>query len=308
VAYADQHGNAVTPQRASCTRTRKLLQFNGLRITDQSPIVHHCRGPMAPVRSPRTAQTGAMMHVSKRMTEIAGLAAVIYAARSYYRNWGTSKGECQARMPGDELVGDPAIQVTEALWVDSPPAVTWPSLLRLGQDRGARYSRRALEVLAGFRVQRAAGRDPEWTPLAAGDRLQVKPEGWMGLPNGLSLRVESIAPERSLVLVSPDLPSTVWSFHLEPHWATHTRLISRARVGLRHPGEVVALELARPAIALAMRKMLMDIKRQVEQPTNDFAPVGFRDAAQMPSSRRGIRHAARGKSELSDQLSGRRHS
>jgi hypothetical protein len=63
----------------------------------------------------------------------------------------------------------------------------------------------------------------------------------------------------------------VWSFHLEPHWATHTRLLARARVGLRHPGEVVAVELARPAIALTTRAVLLGIKRRVERQMNDLA-------------------------------------
>jgi len=223
------------------------------------------------------AQTGVMMHASKRATEIAGLVAVLYAVRRYYRNWGTSKGECQARLPGDELIGDPVIQVTEAVWIDSPPSVTWPWLLRMGQDRGGRYSRQALENVIGLRMHNPDGLDPEWKQLAVGDTLQLKPKGWMGLPGGLSCNVDAITPERSIVLraTSPDLPSVVWSFNLQPHWATHTRLLARVRIGLRHPGEVVAVELVRPVIALLLRKVLLDIKRRVQRQANEFATADF---------------------------------
>ena len=222
-------------------------------------------------------QTGVMVHVSKRLTEIAGLVAVLYAARRYYRNWGTSKGECQARLPGDELIGDPVIQVSEAVWIDSPPSVTWPWLLQMGQDRGGRYSRQALENAGGRWMHNPDGLDPEWKQLAVGDTLQLKPRGWMGLSGGLSCNVDAITPERSIVLraTSPDLPSVVWSFNLQPHWATHTRLLARVRIGLRHPGEVVAVGLVRPVIALLLRKVLLDIKRRVQRQANEFATADF---------------------------------
>ena len=232
---------------------------------------------MALAMSLCAVQTGVMMHASKRVTEIAGLVAILYAARRYYRNWGTSKGECQGRLPGDELIGDPVIQVTEAVWIDSPPSVTWPWLLQMGQDRGGRYSRRALENVVGLRMHNPDSPNPEWKQLAVGDTLQLKPKGWMGLPDGLSFKVDAITPERSIVLraTSPDLPRVVWSFNLQPHWATHTRLLARVRIGLRHPGEVVAVELVRPAIALLLRKVLLDIKRRVQRHANEFATADF---------------------------------
>ena len=218
-----------------------------------------------------------MMHMSKRMTEIAGFVAVLYSARRYSRNWGTSKGECQAQLPGDELIGDPVIQVTEAVWIDSPPSVTWPWLLQMGQDRAGRYSRQALGNVVGLRMNNPDGPNPEWKQLAVGDTLQLKPKGWMRLPDGLSFKVDAITPERSVVLraTSPDLPRVVWSFNLQPHWATHTRLLARVRIGLRRPGEVVAVELVRPGISLLLRQVLLDIKRRVQRHANEFATADF---------------------------------
>jgi hypothetical protein len=228
-------------------------------------------------RLPGRRKTGVMMRASTRVAEIAALLGVLYAARRYYRNWGTSKGECQARMPGDQLIGDPVVQITEGVWIDSPPSITWPWLLQMGQDRGARDGYRALEYVGGLRMHPADGLNPEWRELAVGDTLQLRPKGWMGLPGGLSFNVDAITPERSIVLraTSPNLPRAVWSFHLQQHWATHIRLLARVRVGLRHPGEVVAVELARPAIALLLRKVLLDIKRRVQRQANEFATADF---------------------------------
>lgn len=167
-------------------------------------------------------------------------------------------------MPGDQLVGDPAIQATEAVWIDAPPSAVWPWLSRLGQDRGILHGE-ALTNLIGFRFHNTNTVDLEGQQLAMGDVVRLAPQGWLG--DGLTLSVFATTPERSIVLraTSPNLPPAVWSFHLEPHWDDRSRLIARARVGLRHPGEVFALELARPAIVLTTRSVLRDIKRRAQR-------------------------------------------
>ena len=79
--------------------------------------------------------------------------------------------------------------------------------------------------------------------------------GWV-YPTGSTLSVAEIVPEKYVVLsaASEDLPfNAVWSFHLQPHWEDRVRVLTRARIALRHPGEVFALELARPVIALGTR-------------------------------------------------------
>jgi hypothetical protein len=203
----------------------------------------------------------------KQITQFAALIAALYAARRYYRNWGTTKEESQARLPGDELVGDPVIQATEAVWIDAPPSAIWPWLSHMGQDRNG---------LIG-RVHNADRVPPESQRLAVGDVFRLTGKGWMGLRDGLALRVEAITPEQSIVLraTSPNLPMAVWSFHLQPHWANHTRLLARVRIGLRHPGEVFALELARPAVTLMTRGALLGIKRRVQRQTNDLSTSEF---------------------------------
>ncbi len=171
-------------------------------------------------------------------------------------------------LPGDTLVDDPATQTTEALCIDAPSSAVWPWLLQMGQDRGGFYGCEGLKNLAGLRHNDADRVHPEWQHLAVGDVVRVAPEGWMGLPDGVTLSVAEIVPEKYIVLnaTRPDLRwNAVWSFHLQPHWEDRVRILTRARIALRHPGEVFALELARPLIALGTRGLLLGIKHRVEQ-------------------------------------------
>jgi hypothetical protein len=222
-----------------------------------------------------------MADTTKRITRIAVVIAVLYAARRYYRNWGTTKEECRMRLPGDELVGEPVLQATEAVWIDAPPSAIWPWLVQIGQDRGGLYSYQALEKVIGLRFHNADRVHPEWQDLAMGDVVRLAPNGWMGLRDGLTLSVDAITPERSIVLraAPPNLPQAAWSFHLQSHGDDRSRLLARARVGLRHPGEVVAMELARPVIALMTRGVLLGIKRRIRPQTNAMGDSGLLSVA-----------------------------
>ena len=224
------------------------------------------RGPLTLADSALPTQTGAMANLTKRITEVAALLAVLYGARRYYRNWGATKAECQMQLPGDTLVGDPAIQTTEAVHIDAPASAVWPWLLQMGQDRGGFYVFEGLKSVAGLRRRDSDRVHPEWQQLSVGDAVRLAPEGWMGLPDGVTLSVTEIVPEKHVVLntTREDLPwNAVLSFHLQPHWEDRVRLLIRARIGLRHPGEVFALELARPVIALGTRGLLLGIKHRV---------------------------------------------
>ncbi|CPR12344.1 hypothetical protein BN971_03638 [Mycobacterium bohemicum DSM 44277] len=182
-----------------------------------------------------------MANVTRRMTRAAAVLAVLYAARRYYRNWGATKAECQMPMPGDELIAEPALQTTEAVYVDAPVSAVWPWLVRLGRGE------RDLEV---------------------GD--EVRPAAGGRLPDGLTLRVAEIVPEKYLVLTAGRPGhrwNIMWSLHIQPHWEDRVRLLTRARIALRHPGEVFLAELVRPGIALGTRGLLLGIKHRVERPS-----------------------------------------
>ncbi len=209
-----------------------------------------------------------MANVTKRITHTAALLAVLYGARRYYRNWGATKAECQMLLPGDNLVADPAIQTTEAVYIDAPVSGVWPWLLQMGQERGGFYGFEGLKNLAGLRHRDADRIHPEWQQLAVGDVVRLAPEGWMGLPDGVTLTVADIVPEKYLVLGAAQPGqrwNAVWSFHVQPHWEDRVRLLTRTRVALRHPGEVFAMELVRPVLALGTRGLLLGIKHRVER-------------------------------------------
>jgi len=209
-----------------------------------------------------------MADTTKRIAQAAALAGLLYAARRYYRNWGATKAECRMSLPGDALVGDPAIQTTEALYIDAPTAAVWPWLLQMGQDRGGWYGCAGLKDMLGLEHQDADRIHPEWQQRAVGDIVRLAPAGWMGLPDGVTLTVAEIVPEKYLVLhaARPERRwNAVWSFHLQPHWEDRVRLLTRARISLRHPCEVFAMEAFRPLIALTTRGLLLGVKHRVER-------------------------------------------
>ena len=194
--------------------------------------------------------------------------AGLYAARQYFRNWGTTKEECETPLPGDELVAQPAVQTTEGVWIEAPAAEVWPWLVQMGQDRGGLYSYEKLENLAGLRHRNADRIHPEWQNLAVGDVIRVVPRGWMGLSDGVALPVAQLIAGESIVLrlQPPDVPvDGVWSFHVVARWEDRCRLLVRTRLRMRVPGEAVVAEAIGPAMSLMTRGMLLGIKRRVEQ-------------------------------------------
>jgi len=189
---------------------------------------------------------------------IAAAAAVLYAARRYYRNWGTTKEDCQLTLPGDELTHRPSVRSTEGIGIDAPAPAVWPWVIRVGRaPHGLRFHHRNTHQ---------AG--PEGRPLAPGDTVAVAPRGWPGRRETWSLTVDRVVDADTLVLRGspPDFPwEAVWSFHLLPRGDDRCRLLARTRAGLRHPGEVLLVEMAGPVVALATRRLLRQIKCAAER-------------------------------------------
>lgn len=216
----------------------------------------------------RSEQTGAMSTKTTRTAEIAVLLTILYGARRYYRNWGTTKSESRMLLPGDALVGDPAIQTTEAVYIDAPASAVWPWLLQIGLGRGGFYGYAGPKNLNGRCDHHSDQIHPQWQQLEVGDRVRLAPEGWMGLPDGVSLSVAEIVPEKYVVLDATREDrrwNAVWSFHVQPHWEDRVRLLTRTRIGLRHPGEVFVMELVRPLIAFGTRGLLLGLKHRAER-------------------------------------------
>jgi hypothetical protein len=200
-----------------------------------------------------------------------GVLVLLYAARRYFRNWGTTKEECRMRLPGDELIRKPMLRTTEAVWIERSASAVWPWLVQMGQDRGGLYSYELLENSIALHHRNADRIHPEWQHLAPGDVVRLAPEGWLGLRDGLTLSAADVIEDQAVVLCGapPELPwQTVWSFHLIPHWDDRCRLLVRTRVGLRHPGEVLLTEAAGPIVAVMTRGMLKGIRRRAQRTPN----------------------------------------
>jgi hypothetical protein len=205
--------------------------------------------------------------MATKLASAAAGVALLYAARQYFRNWGTTKEESRMSLLGDELASGPVVQTTEGVWINAPASSVWPWLVQMGQDRGGLYSYETLENLVGLNYHNADRIHPEWQSLVAGDEMRLVPKGWMGLRTGVSMRVVEVVDQQSIVLraTPPDhLWDAVCSFHVIPHWDDRCRLLSRTRIPLRHPGQVLATELVGPAKALMTRGILLGIKRRAE--------------------------------------------
>jgi hypothetical protein len=221
-------------------------------------------------------RVGVMTMHTRNVALSAGVALLLYGARSYFRNWGTTKEERRMRLPGDDLMRQPVLQTTEGAWIEQSAAGVWPWLVQMGQDRGGLYGHELLENSLGMRHQNADRIHPEWQHLEPGDVVRLAPKGWMGLSEGVALSVTEVIEEQAIVLhaAPPALPwETVWSLHLIPHWEDRCRLLVRTRVGLRHPGEVLVAELAGPITALMTRGMLRGIRRRAQHAPSLWSPA-----------------------------------
>jgi hypothetical protein len=196
-----------------------------------------------------------------------GALAALGAARRYYRNWGSTKDECQLPLPGDELLATSSMQLTDAVSIDRCTAQVWPWLLQLGQDRAGLFSYETLENLSRLRRRSIDDVRPEWR-LVPGDVIRLTPRGSLGLPDGVALTVTAVIDGLGIVLRAepPELPcSVVWSFHLLPRGADRSRLLVRTRIAFSHPGshprDVVMTEAAGLLAMLMTRTVLLGIRR-----------------------------------------------
>ncbi|RBY87755.1 SRPBCC family protein [Blastococcus sp. TF02A-30] len=199
----------------------------------------------------------------------AGAAAAGLQVLHARRNWGATDAEVAAVLPGDDLVPEPAEQLTMAVPVDAPPEAVWAWLVQIGQDRGGMYSYDRLENLIGLRIHSADEIREEWQHLAEGDRVVVVPRGYGPMPDGYAFTVARVDPPRALVLrqAPPEHPwNGVWSFSVVPDGAGGCRLLSRARTEVpRQAGLRVATRIGEPVTLVMTRRMLHGIKERAER-------------------------------------------
>ena len=190
----------------------------------------------------------------------AGLGSLAYPLffRRWCLTWGARRDEVSRKLPGDELLTEPDIVSTRAVWVDAPTSSVWPWLVQMGPGRGGAYTYDWIENLFGLGMHSADEILPQYQDLQVGDAQRLGKHGPL-------LRVAVFEAERSLVLRSDD-GQWVWAFSLVPEEAG-TRLISRNRIatpGVPLPVRLLNLLVMEPGSLIMERKMLLGIKQRAE--------------------------------------------
>ena len=198
----------------------------------------------------------------------AGIGLIALATGRQFRDWGATKRECLTRLPGDDLVAEPADITTRAVTIDAPADEVWRWLVQIGQDRGGMYSYDRLENLLGLRIHSTDEIREEWQHLQVGDAVRLVRPGWFGMPDGMALPVARIDEGRSLVLRQqpPDSPwDAVWSFQVVPQGPSECRLVSRSRSARGGWLARLAALVMDPVTLLMTRRMLLGIKQRAER-------------------------------------------
>lgn len=218
----------------------------------------------------------------RRVVAAAGLGLATLVAARRFRDWGATKGECEAVLPGDELIPEPADVITRAVTVDTPAEEVWRWLVQIGWDRGGFYSYEWLENAAGLRISSSDRIRPEWQHLHVGDTVRLVRPGWLGLCDGVALPVVGVECGRSIVLRQqpPASPwDRVWSLHVVPHGPRRCRLVSRTRTARRGLVPWLAAQALDPIALVMTRRMLLGIKTRAERGARTEPPVPVRAAS-----------------------------
>ena len=185
-------------------------------------------------------------------------AALAYRAflREPILNWGARPDEVARRLPGDELLEDAEVVATRAITIAAPPSAVWPWLIQMGPGRAGVYTYDWIENLFGLNMHSADRIVPEWQSMEVGYE-------WHN-PQGGSMRIELVEPERALAMRSND-GSWIWAFVLVEEDGG-TRFLSRNRFVLKGGrlerwAEMLFME---PASLVMERKMLAGIKSRAE--------------------------------------------
>src|SRR6202162_3071200 len=127
---------------------------------------------------------------------VAGVSAIGIAATTFARarqlRWGASAQECDASLPGDDLIVSPDLTATRAITMRVSADQVWPWIAQLGQGRGGFYSYDFLENLVGCDIHSADRIVPEWQRVEVGAQVKLAPE--------VALTVARVEPQRALVL------------------------------------------------------------------------------------------------------------
>lgn len=194
----------------------------------------------------------------------------------WHVRWGATDDEAAARLPGDDLVADPARQATRAITIRAEPREVWPWVAQLGADRGGFYSYEWLENLFGLGIHNASEIVPEWQERSVGELVFAEAKGSAGWyvmefrpAEALVLKVADVGAGRPLRRDEQLRWEFSWSFVLRPTPDGQCRLLVRERTGsgcwltrlVMSPIGIVSFVMT--------REMLRGIKRRAETTHQD---------------------------------------
>ncbi len=198
-----------------------------------------------------------------RMKSIACSAAALAGVTALYRiyvrdsilNWGATRDEAAARLPGDELLEDADDVATRAITIDAPPSTVWPWIAQMGPyPRGGAYTYDWIENLLGLNMHSVDAILPEFQNPQVGD-------GFGYGRNTMSYAI--VEPGHVLATRSAD-GNWVWTFVLEPQADGKTRLISRNRFRLPKLKDKVGMAPMIPGSLVMEARMLRGIRDRAE--------------------------------------------
>jgi hypothetical protein len=178
--------------------------------------------------------------------------------------WGSSAGERDMALPGDELVADSSLTSTRAISIAAPVEAVWPWIAQLGQGRGGFYSYDLLENLVGCDIHSVDRIDPRWQSIAVGDDVRLHPD--------VGLRVARLDQGAALVLrggipmgrVAPPYDFT-WAFIVRARADGTTRLVVRERYAYTRRWSALLVEPVELISFMMSRRMLRGIKARAER-------------------------------------------
>ncbi len=192
------------------------------------------------------------------------VAAYILVARPRQLRWGASAQECEAPLPGDDLITSPDLVATRAITVRTSAGRVWPWIAQMGQGRGGFYSYDFVENLAGCDIHSADRIVAEWQDIKLGGEIKLAP--------AVGLEVTALEPGRSLVLRggvpmgnTPPPYDFTWAWVLRDEPGGTARLLVRERYAYTRPWARFLVEPVEAVSFVMTHKMLRGIRDRAEQ-------------------------------------------